>query len=182
MTVRIAWSPSAHPDIASYDVEKSGSQLGPFVFTVNIPHNLAGANFDTALGVFFYLDAGGTLTDWYRLISIDSLNNRSLPSLPLRPVTPAPAFTNSVVIDHNYPTAANLRYQTGSGAPIEGALIRVYRKTDFDMGLTSTPLAITMTDVSGNWINPVTLTTGYTYTIQFAKEGLYGPDKVEVIL
>jgi len=182
MSVRIAWAPSAHPDIASYELQFSTNQLGPFTFLVNIAHNLVGPNYDTMSGLFFYVDPAGTLIDWYRLVSIDTLANRSLPSLPMRPVSPAPAFTNTVQLDQNYTVPGAMRYQTAGGSPIEGAIIRVYKKTDFDQGLTSAPLAITLTDALGNWVNPITVTTGYTYTIQFAKEGLYGPDKTEVIV
>lgn len=182
MTVRISWSPSTYPTIASYDVEHSLSQNGPFTFVANVVHNLTGSNFDVPSGLFFYLHTAGTLADWYRLIAIDAAGDRSLPSAPLRPSSAVPTVLNNVKLDHNYGTAGALRYQAANGAPVEGALIRIYLKSDFDQGLTSAPLAITQTDAYGNWVNPLYVAVGATYTIQFAKEGMYGPDKIEVIV
>jgi hypothetical protein len=83
-------------------------------------------------------------------------------------------------VDHNTPTPGSLRYQTAGGIPVEAAVVRVYYKTAFDLGQTDAPLAVTMTNVQGNWVNPISLTTGFTYVVQFAKEGLYGPDKTEI--
>jgi hypothetical protein len=182
MSVRIQWAPSVHPDIASYDVEHSTTMGGTYTLLANVPHNLVGANFDTLTGTFFYVHTTGTLTDWYRLVSIDSLGNHSVPSAPMLPVSSVPTFTNTVKVDHNYGSPGALRYQTAGGIPVEAALVRVYTKSLFDQGITDTPLAVTLTNAQGNWVNPVSLTTGATYVVQFAKEGLYGPDKTEIVV
>ena len=183
MGIRVSWSPSAEVDIASYSLERSDNITTPiWTLLVNIPHNLAGPNYDTLLGVFWYLDATGDVTKYYRLISIDTVNQLSVPSTPFQPVSTAPSLLNIVKVDHNTPTPGNLRYQTAGGIPVEAAVVRVYYKTAFDLGQTDTPLAITLTNVQGNWVNPISLTTGFTYVVQFAKEGLYGPDKTEVTI
>lgn len=75
-----------------------------------------------------------------------------------------------------------MRYQTAGGLPVEAAVVRIYRKADFDQGRYDEPLAITMTNAQGNWTNPISLETGFTYTVQFAKEGLYGPDSREIVV
>lgn len=180
MSVKISWAPSTHPNIASYNVQVASAFAGPFAFLVNIPHNLAGVNYDVVTGTFFYVHAGGLLTNWYRLVSVDTLANQSFPSQPIEPTSTAPTFTNTVSVDHNYGSAGALRYQTAAGSPVEQAIIRVYRKSAFDQGETDQPLAVTMTNSQGNWVTPVTLTTGFTYTLTYAKQGLYGVDKVEV--
>lgn len=182
MSAKIVWSPSNNPNIASYDIEKAAVQGGPYTLLINIPHAIPGANYDDLTLSFFYIDSAGTLTNWYRLVAIDTLDNHSAPSAPIHPVSNVPTFTNTVAVDHNYGSPGALRYQTTGGVPVEGALIRVYEKNQFDQGLTTTPLAVTLTDVNGNWVNPISLTTGKTYTVQFAKEGLYGPDKTEIIV
>lgn len=182
MSVKVSWAPSTHPAIASYNVEVAPAFSGPFVFLANVVHSLVGPNYDIATGTFFYNHAAGTLTNWYRLVSVDTGANESFPSPPIEPTSVSPVFTNTVKVDHNYGSPGALRYQTAAGSPVEQALIRVYTKTSFDQGETDTPLAITMTNSQGNWVNPVSLTTGLTYVIQFAKEGLYGPDSVEVIV
>ena len=182
MSVRISWAPSSHPYIASYDIYKGTSSSGPFTFLVNVAHSLAGANYDPVAGFFFYDDIAGTLANWYTLTSIDQSANRSVASAPFEPASLIPAFTNTVKVDHNYGSPGALRYQTAAGAPIEQALIRVYLKANYDQGETDQPLAVTATNAAGNWVTSVNLTTGYTYTIVFAREGLYGPNRVDVVV
>jgi len=181
MSIRINWQPSAELDIASYDIERADNLTGAtWIQLVNIPHNLTGPNYDIPTALFFYLDATGDLTKYYRLIAIDNINQRSIPSIPFQPASSAQALPNVVKVDHNYGSPGALRYQTAGGIPVEAAIIRIYKKVDFDLGNTDAPLAITMTDARGNWVNPINLGVGFTYTIQIAKEGLYGPDKMEI--
>lgn len=182
MSVKISWAPSTYPTIASYDVEVASASGGPYVFLANVVHAIPGANYDNTAGTFFYVHTAGTLSNWYRLVSIDGAGNHSVPSAPLEPTSATPLFTNTVSVDHNYGGPGALRYQTAGGSPVEQALIRVYLKSNFDQGDTDQPLAVTITNAQGNWTNPVSLTTGFTYVIQFAKEGLFGPDKVEVVV
>lgn len=182
MSVRITWRPSPESDIGSYDLQHGTMVGGPFTLLVNIPHNLTGPNYDVADAVFFYSDSSGTSAEYYRLIAIDVAGNQSAPSTPFLPTPSPPSITNTVKVDHNYGTPGALRYQSTGGIPIEAAVIRVYKKTDFDLGRTDAPLAVGMTDANGNWVNPIYLTTGFTYTIQFAKESLYGPDQTEIIV
>ena len=183
MSVKIAWAPSSHPYIASYDVEVSTTgAAGSYAFLANVVHAIPGAAYDASSSTFFYNHAAGALTNWYRLVAVDTSANRSTPSAPIEPVSTTPTFTNTVKVDHNYGSPGALRYQTAGGAPIEQAIIRVYTKAQFDQGETGQPLAITMTDARGNWATPVSLTAGFTYTIVIAKEGLYGPNAVEIVV
>lgn len=183
MGIKVHWAPSAELDIASYNLERADNLTGaPWVFLVNIPHNLLGMNYDVPSATFFYVDATGDTTKYYRLFAVDTVAQVSAPSTPFQAVSTAPAIPNTVKVDHNYGFPGSLRYQTAGGIPVEAAIIRVYKKTDFDAGNTDTPLAVTLTTAAGNWLNPISLTTGFTYTIQFAKEGLYGPDKTEVVV
>lgn len=84
MSIRISWQPSTDPFIASYDVEKSLSISGVWTLAVNIPHNLAGPNYDSANVEFFYIDVAGTAATYYRLTAIDDVGQRSSPSFPFR--------------------------------------------------------------------------------------------------
>jgi hypothetical protein len=183
MSVRIAWAPSTFPNIASYNVELSTSGSGgAYSLLTNVVHNLLGADYDTESEMFFYVHVAGIVTNWYRLVAIDGLGNLSAPSAPIEPTSLTPTFVNTVKVDHNYGSPGALRYQTAGGIPVEAALVRVYTKAQFDQGETDQPLAVTMTNAQGNWVNPISLTTGITYVVQFAKEGLYGPDKTEVTI
>lgn len=181
MSVRISWAPSLEPDIASYDLEWTDALGGPpWVFVVNIPHIIPGPNFDDATGKFFFDHLEGDVTKWYRLFAIDLAGNRSVASTPFQATPSGPAIPNAVKVDHNFPTPANLRYQTGGGSPIEGAIVRIFKKSDFDQGLTAGAVAVTLTNARGEWTNPVFLNVGFSYTITFQKEGLYGPDNKEI--
>jgi hypothetical protein len=91
-----------------------------------------------------------------------------------------PVFVNTVKIDHNYGSTDALRYLTSGGSPVADAQVRIYYKTDYDLGNTQTPLAITRTKADGRWENVLYVFPGYTYTIQFLKVNSYGPDKVEI--
>jgi hypothetical protein len=184
MSVKVTWAPSPESDVASYDLEWAPNLVSPVTWTliVNIPNNQAGPNFDTITGTFFYSHADGVDTTYYRLYAYDTAGNKSAPSTPFKAPSGNPAIPNNVKVDHNYPTPASLRYQTAGGVPIEGAVVRIFKKADFDVGNTSIALATTFTNARGEWVNPIFLTTGFTYTILFAKEGLYGPDSREVIV
>jgi hypothetical protein len=183
MGIKVNWAGSTEADIASYNLERADNLTGaPWTLLVNVVHTIPGPAWDALTSTFFYLDATGDTTKYYRLIAIDTVAQYSVPSTPFQAVSTAPAIPNVVKVDHNTPTAGSLRYQTAGGIPVEAAVVRVYYKSAFDQGQTDTPLAVTMTNVQGNWVNPISLTTGFTYVVQFAKEGLYGPDKTEITI
>lgn len=92
----------------------------------------------------------------------------------------ASAVAGKVRVDHNYGGVAALRYQAPNGVPIEGATIRAYLKSDYARGLTDVAKGITQTNARGEWVDPIMLTTGETYVIYFNKDGLYGPNTVEI--
>lgn len=103
MSVRITWLPSSDADVFSYDVERSPSLGGPWTLLQNIVHNLSNpAVYDTVNGVFFYVDAIGSGSSYYRLTAIDSVGQRSPVSPPFRPAgsapTGAPALVNTLSI------------------------------------------------------------------------------------
>lgn len=180
MAVRVLWTPSEEAGATSYDLEKAAAENGPYVLLANVLHDLEGAAYDGTH--FFYDDAAGTATNWYRLILKGDAGAQSGPGRPFRPVSVPPLFTHAVKVDQDYGAPGALRYQAQNGTPIEGAVIRIYRKADFDLGKFQDALAITQTNSLGNWVDPIFLDSGQTYTVQFHKEGLYGPDKIEIVV
>jgi hypothetical protein len=80
-----------------------------------------------------------------------------------------------VGIDHNTGSKDSLRYVTSGGAPIQGAKICVYSQSDLN-----TPLGVTFTNKYGRWQSSIQVPTGNTYTITFAKSGLFGPDSTTI--
>lgn len=179
MAVKVSWFPSDDLNIASYQLERSVLSAGPFSLVATVDHDLDGAAFDVVTGKFFFVDAGGTASSWYRLTAVDLGAQTSEPSAAFRaPVVPG----QLAKIDHNYGGVDALTYRTTAGVAVEGAAVRIWRKTDFDLGNTETPIATTQTNSYGRWGDPIFLVIGYTYVVQFHKDGLYGPDHTEIIV
>ena len=84
----------------------------------------------------------------------------------------------SVTVNQDYPTPGALRAVDERNAPIEGVVIRVYDMTSFFAG-TGTPIAETITDVAGNWIDDLLLEGARTWIVHFEKPG-YGPTHEEI--
>ena len=91
-------------------------------------------------------------------------------------------FTNTVALDENYPTDGNLRYTDPHGQPIADAQVRVYQKADYDLAHYDTVVGTTQTDATGGWVDPIFVDVGVTYTVQFFKPGMFGPDTIEVTI
>ena len=180
MSVRVQWSPNSEGDMSLYLLQSGPTAAGPWTQITSIVHDFTGPNYDGTY--FFYVDVAGSLSTFYTVIAVDTLGNQSAPSPPFQPGTPPPDELSAVKIDSDYGSPGALTYRTQSGHPIEAAIIRVYLKTDFDLGNTQNPIAITQTTEHGRWVNPLYLTTGYTYVVQFAKPGLYGPDNVSIVV
>lgn len=89
MANRVTWLPSTETDIASYRLESSATQTGTYAALATITHDLQGADYDSAQGVFFYDHAAGGTSTWYRLIAIDAALNESQPSTPFQAVAGA---------------------------------------------------------------------------------------------
>jgi hypothetical protein len=85
--------------------------------------------------------------------------------------TPLPATDaeGKVLLNHDTGGAMNLAYRTTDDVGIEDAVVRVFRN--------SVLFAATRTDVDGKWVAPVYVPTGFTYTITFQKDTVYGPDQ-----
>jgi hypothetical protein len=179
--IKLSWPPHTAENIAAYTVERATLHTGPWAVLATVVHDLTGPDYDGTANVFVYTDEDGTETHWYRLSSVDTDGYSSLPSQPFQALTVPPAFPATVKVDHNYGGPGALRYVASGGTGVEGALIRIYRKSDFDQGHTDAPFAITRTNAQGNWVDPIHVHAGYTYVVQFHKEGLFGPNSVEVV-
>lgn len=94
---------------------------------------------------------------------------------------PPPPFTNTVALTQDFGLPGDLSYFTPGGTPIQGAQVRVYLKSDFDVGNFGSPIGITTTNAFGGWTDPIFVTPGYTYTVQFVKPNEFGPDSIDVV-
>jgi hypothetical protein len=78
MSVTVTWLPNTEPDIASYEWQRAPDDAGgPGAWTdlVTIVHDLSGPNYDVTSGRFFYVDATGTTSHWYRVRAVDTNDN-----------------------------------------------------------------------------------------------------------
>lgn len=183
MNVKIIWPANPESDIANYEVQRATAAGGAYALVATVLPDIAGPNYDPAAGVFFYVDPEGGPTDWYRLVAVDTLGARSAPSAPFQATTSdPPSIAATAKLDQDYGGRNALRYQNTAGTPIEGAVVRVFRQSDFMAGDTSVPLGVTMTDSFGRWIDPVFVAPGFSYVVQFHLEGQYGPNHVTVVV
>ena len=129
-----------------------------------------------ALGSYFYqiqlLLPDGSILDVVPWSLLDLNLGGAAATLP-------PVFTNTTKITADYLLSGNLQYMTPGGSPIVNAQIRVYYKSDYDAGNLNAPVGITTTDAGGNWVNPILVLPGFTYTARFEKPGEFGPDTKE---
>jgi hypothetical protein len=176
---RITWLPNSGADTASYNLERATGLAGPWAVIVNIPQDQNVLHYDVATGTLFYQDETGTPTSFYRLIAVGTDATLSPPSPPFQAnTTGSTTPIAQVKLDHNYGIRGALSYQTVGGLPVENAVIRIYRKPDFDAGLE--PIQMTKMTALGTWENPAYVDAGFTYVVHFLKEGLYGPDHVTI--
>jgi hypothetical protein len=181
MSVRIAWD-TAQPNLAYFKIESAYTASGPWTFKDDVVADRSGPNYDTVGATFFYVDLTGTDTTWYHVISVDRSGLVSAPSVPMQAVPPAPALdTYQTRVTADYPSVGDLKYVTASGAPVVGAFVRAFYASSYGTP-QGVPLAVTKTLDDGSWQDPIYLEMGYTYVIEFAKQGAYGPDSKRIVL
>ena len=84
----------------------------------------------------------------------------------------------SVLVNHDYPVAGALTAVDEQDLPLEDVEIRIFEMTPFLAG-TATPIAETITDSAGEWVDTIPLDDGRTWIVHFQKVG-YGPTHEEV--
>lgn len=182
MANKIVWAASPENDVVSYILERSTTSSGPWVPLASVLNDTAGSNYDVSSAAFFYVDTDGALTSWYHLIAVDNVGLRSQPSAPFQAQADTPPLVDvQTRIDHHFPTTDNLRYILASGEGVMNATVRVFKQEGFQPN-SSIALALTTTDENGRWRDPIFVLPGYTYVVQFSKEGLYGPDHTTVVV
>jgi hypothetical protein len=187
MSVRLTWLPNTEADIDHYEWQRAPDASGvpgTWADLISIDHDLGGPNYDAPTNRFFYVDLTGTTDHWYRIRAVDTDGNASGWGNPFQSSesTTPPPFPNTVVLNEDFGAENALQYTDPDGAPVDGAQIRVYKKTDYDLENFSAAVGVTTTNATGGWVDPVTVEAGFTYTIQFFKPGAFGPDAQEVVV
>jgi hypothetical protein len=88
------------------------------------------------------------------------------------------AGEGDTAVDHDTGGTDSLRY-LHNGLGVDDATIRAYLKADYDAGVY-TERGRSHTKSDGRWAQPMYLDSGLTYTITFAKPGVFEVSKVEV--
>jgi len=84
----------------------------------------------------------------------------------------------TVQVNHDYPEVGALKAVDERNDPLEGVTIRIFDMAEFESGV-GLPVAETVTDSSGEWVNTLPLADGRTWIVHFEKTG-YGPVHEEV--
>jgi hypothetical protein len=184
MTQIIKWKPVTTPNIVAYEIIFSDTGIdGEYTLLATVLHQIPGANWLGAEGVFFYED-NEVPHRWYQLRTLDSFGNTAESQAP----TPFQAGNDPVeapslhflALNEDTGGQNNLQYVTEGGTPVEGATIRVYKKLDWDIRNYDKTIGSTITTAAGKWANPVFVQPGETYTIVYHKVHEYGPDTAEI--
>jgi len=72
-------------------------------------------------------------------------------------------------IDQNYPTPNFLLAEDEDSNPLQAVRIKIFDKTEFDDGNIHTWEAETITNIDGKWIDPVYLSEGYEWVVEFSR-------------
>jgi hypothetical protein len=89
---------------------------------------------------------------------------------------------NTVMVNHDILEFDNLRYLAPNGDPIEGAEVYVFKKSEYSSDQFDNALGRTRTGPDGRWLEAIPLQAGDTYTVVLFKQGLYGPDVIDVAI
>ena len=87
----------------------------------------------------------------------------------------------TVMVNHNYPGADDMTVVDEEDNPIEGVVVRVFTLTAFQAGDVSSWVGETLTDINGQWVDPIGLDEGFTWVVHFEKPTVYGPEHKEII-
>lgn len=119
-------------------------------------------------------------------MSIMSFGTTTFGSINMEPATPPPtpaapqiaimslSSDKTVYVDHDFEYKDNMRLVAG-GKPIKGADIRVYRKTDFDLGHLDEKYVVQRTSsrADGRWVKRLQVVAGERYVVHFSKKGVF---------
>ncbi len=87
------------------------------------------------------------------------------------------AGTGEFTVNHDKPTENDLAYLDSGASGIDNAMVRVFLTTDYaaNSRADSDAQGITTTDSDGGWVKDIKL-DAEDYTVEFYKQGYYGPD------
>jgi hypothetical protein len=181
--VRIFWLPLDSTDVARYEIYRALTATMPFALLNIVQHQVPGPNFDAAKQRFFYDDVGGQGDSFYKVLYLTSLGIQLSATDPFQPEGAVAAdLAARTRVDHNFGAPDNLRYVGPSGAGVPDAVVRLFKKPDYDAGRVDLAIAVTRTRDDGRWSAPAFLEQGFSYVVHFEKLRAFGPDTVTIVV
>ena len=89
---------------------------------------------------------------------------------------------NTVMVNHDIQEFDNLRYLAPNGDPIADAEVYVFKKSEYTSDQFDNALGRTLTRHDGRWQDAIPVQAGDTYTVVLFKQGLYGPDVIDIAI
>lgn len=86
-------------------------------------------------------------------------------------------------VDHNYPTAGNLRVlDAETSEPVASASIKIYKASSYPPVVSERDIwvASTVTDANGNWETPVFLPDDESWVVEASKRTMYSKVTAEI--
>jgi len=148
MAIKVTWVPNTEADIAQYEVWRAPNNV-TFTLQTTIVHDTGNPLvYDVSLGRFFWVDATGTTTDWYKVRAEDAIGNFSAFTLSKQAAPAPPAicvlFGTVLLPDGTPETEAQVQvYIQNTVKTKEGQFVSAD-------GVTSEPLEV-FTDDTGLW-------------------------------
>ena len=87
---------------------------------------------------------------------------------------------DTVMVNHDVQSFDNLRYLAPNGDPIGQAEVYVFKKSDYSSDTFDNALGRTVTKDDGRWHDAIPVQAGDTYTVVLFKQGVYGPDVIDI--
>jgi 5-hydroxyisourate hydrolase-like protein (transthyretin family) len=86
----------------------------------------------------------------------------------------------SVMVNHNYPDADDLRVLDSAGEPIDGVTVTIFTLENYDAGIVDEWVGVTETDTNGRWEAPILVAEDTSFIVHFEKPTMYGPVTLEI--
>lgn len=148
MGIKLTWLPNPEADIDKYEIWKSPDN-NIFAKETEIDHDVGDpAVYDASIGRFYWEDAAGLTTDWYKIRAVDIASNYSAFTVAKQggPPTPPICVLFGTVLDVNGDPNTNVQVQIRIQSTKEG---KEGQFVDSD-GVTSDFLEV-FTDDAGFW-------------------------------
>lgn len=148
MGIKLTWLPNPDSDVKEYEVHRSTDNT-TFTKIATVTHDLADVLvYDSSLGRFFYLDATGLTTHYYRIRAADVADNKSAYTISKQSGPPLP----DICVLHGYVVKADATAEPEAQVIVTPQSAKTTKAGQYvsTYGLTSEQIEV-FTDDVGYW-------------------------------